>query len=141
MSLPDQNVVVWGKVADQSGNHQLVLKYASVGAVPTVSNGTGYDFYSLSWEVKDGTWKDKVVITKADFQRGYKRQRFVTSIHSFYPDTGVAILKIGELWPNKVPGMAVAVYSWREWDLANNREVHIARVCKSPFEAFEEIIP
>jgi len=29
-------------------------------------------------------------------------------------------------------------YSWREWDVANNQEVRVIRVCKDPFESFEK---
>jgi hypothetical protein len=27
--------------------------------------------------------------------------------------------------------------SWREWDLLNNRQVKVLRVCKSPFETID----
>jgi hypothetical protein len=28
-------------------------------------------------------------------------------------------------------------YSWREWDIATNREVRLLKVCADPFEPFQ----
>src|SRR5713101_7747121 len=67
---PNPKVEEFGKVIDDSGNSQLVLRYVEVDW-PNGSEGKAYDFYSLVWETKeDGRWIVKAAISRADFQKG-----------------------------------------------------------------------
>ncbi len=134
---PNQKVEVFGKVTDETGDHQLVLRFVEV-ELPNRNEGKAYDFYSLAWEVKDGAkWTGKVVISRADFQKGSQRRRCVSKLQSFDPSIGRAILQIGEEGPRDDAGTMHVTYSWREWDVANNQEVRMIRVCDDPFESFE----
>jgi hypothetical protein len=82
---PNQKGEVFGQVADEAGNHQLVLRFVEV-EWPTKGKGKAYDFYSLTWEAKDGAkWTEGVVISCADFQKGSLRRRWVSKIQSFDP--------------------------------------------------------
>jgi hypothetical protein len=128
---PSSKVEEFGKVTDESGNNQLVLRFVEVDW-PNKGEGKAYDFYSLAWEAKEhGKWIVKAAISCADFQKGSQKRRWISQVQSFDPETGRAILRIGE-------GHARVTYSWREWDVANNQEVRLIRVCKNPFEPFEK---
>lgn len=99
-----------------------------------------HDSHSLVWQrEQDGAWRDHVTITQDDFQRGSPHRRWVSDIHSFDPETAIAIVKIAE--GNAPEGSPVVsyVYSWREWDVKNNREVKTIRQCMEPFEKYSEM--
>ncbi len=103
-----------------------------------VTEGKGGNFHSLIWAVSDGSgWSDRLVITRDDFQPPSKHRRWVSSLHSFDPDSGLAVIQVAE---GDVPVGAPRVhytYSWREWDLQHNREVRLLAVCKSPFDKYD----
>ena len=89
------------------------------------------------WQARDGdSWADRLVLSRADFERGGAR-RWVTELHTFDPASGTAVCKVGEEQPADAGGAVRVEYTWREWDLANNREVRVLRVCGSPFEPLE----
>lgn len=44
-----ERVVEFGKVTDQAGDHQLVLRFVDVGRL-IEGMDKAYDFYSLDWE-------------------------------------------------------------------------------------------
>src|SRR5580765_660014 len=80
-------------------------------------------FRALVWSSEhQRNWQCRAIITHADFQHGSKRERWITELHTFEPETGRAILKVGEHVPLGC-GRSWAVYSWREWDLTANREI------------------
>src|SRR5205814_1572991 len=111
---------VFGTITDDTGNNQLVLRFVQV-EVPIKGEGKAYDFYSLDWEIKDGAkWVRKVVVSRADFQKGCQRRRWVSKVQSFDPGTGRATLQIGEEGLPDPVGAMLVTYSWREWDLLNN---------------------
>src|SRR5258707_15348245 len=90
-------------------------------------------FRSL-WQAKNGpAWSEKIVITRSDFEKSAEHRRWVIELHSFYSAKGHAIILVGEEQP-RVDGSAHVEFSWREWDLVNNRQIQVLRVCKSPFE-------
>ncbi len=106
--------------------------------VITRANEKSHFFDSLVWQQKDGDeWVDHISITKDDFQRGSDNGRWVGDIHSFDPDTGVAILVVAE-WKDKGSGASSVVRSWREWDVKSNKGIRLIRVRQDPFEPFEE---
>ncbi len=117
------------EISDTSGKHRLMMRYVAVGR--------GYDFDALVWRTQDaGDWKQRLIITQDDFEKGTDRRRWVSEIHSFDPATGNAIIKVAE---GDVPKTATDihyVYSWREWSLLTNAEVRMIRVCADPFEKF-----
>lgn len=99
-----------------------------------------YDSHSLVWQrLRNGAWVDHVTITQADFQREHNRQRWISEIHSFDPISGTAILKIAEGDAPENSGAVSYIYSWREWDVKNNRELKTIRSCDDPFEKFAEV--
>ena len=97
-----------------------------------------YKSHSLVWQrLESGRWADHVTITQNDFQRDNPQRRWVSSIHSFDPDSGTATLKIAEGNAPENSARVSYAYSWREWDIRNNREIKLLRICKDPFEPFE----
>ena len=135
---PNQNTEVFGTIQDEAGNNQLVLRFVEV-EFPIGEPGKAYDFYSLDWEIKhDAEWIQNIVISRADFQKGCRRRRWVNQVQSFDPDSGRAILLIGEEGLPDADGSMDVIYSWREWDVRKNKEVRLIRVCEDPFESFEK---
>lgn len=120
------------EVIDQSGNHRLTVTYKPV-------EGGGANFESMVWAVKDGEiWTNNIVITREQFQSENRYRRWVAELHSFCPATGTAIIKVAEGDAvEKAPGGVRYHYSWREWDLQNNREINLFGICKDPFEKYE----
>jgi hypothetical protein len=117
------------EISDASGKHRLMMRYVAVDR--------GYDFDALVWRTQDASeWKQRLIITRDDFERGTDRRRWVSEIHSFDPDTGNAIIKVAEGDVPKNSGTVHYIYSWREWSLLTNAEVRLIRVCADPFERF-----
>ena len=96
-----------------------------------------HDSHSLVWQrLEGGLWIDHVTITQDDFQHGNPHRRWVSSIHSFDPVSATAILQVAEGdAPESAPAISY-IYSWREWDIRNNRQVKILRICDDPFEPY-----
>ena len=123
------------EVADKTGNHRLVLKYASAGVGPDVGS-KAFEFESLDWETRAGaSWTNRIVISKADFNAGTTNEKWVTELHSLDPITGIAVIKVAESPPATSNNRPVT-YSWREWNMTNNQQVRIVRMCSEPFEPF-----
>jgi hypothetical protein len=101
-------------------------------------NEKSYDSHSLVWQrFESGLWIDHITITQDDFQRGNPHRRWISSIHSFDPVSGIATLKIAEGNAPENSGAISYAYSWREWDIGKNREVKVLRLCRDPFEPYE----
>jgi hypothetical protein len=117
-------------ITDDTGNHQLITRWARLG--------DGFNFDALVWRSRENdAWEERVVITREAFEAGTDRRRWVSSLHSFDPTCGTAIIKVAE---GDLPRGADRVhytYSWREWDLAHNREFRFIRTCESPHESFD----
>jgi hypothetical protein len=95
---------------------------------------TGWDFHSLAWERRDSFfWRTHVTITESDMMLPTRHERWISEIHSFDPSRGEAILRIAEGdAPWDAPRCTIN-YSWRLWDLANNREISRLQECANPF--------
>lgn len=133
---PNQKVEVFGTVTDETGNDRLVLWFVEV-ELPIKSEGKAYGFHALDWESKDGAkWAQHLVISRADFQANFEQRRWVSKVQSFDAGVGRAVLQAAEEGPPDAAGTIRVTYSWREWDISNNREVRVIRVCKNPFELY-----
>jgi hypothetical protein len=134
---PGPNITTFSDVTDPPGDNRLVLRIVERPLPKPQPDRKAYDFHSLVWEVRAGdTWAERVVIPREEFGRGVLR-RWVSSLHSFDPAAGIAILKVGEEQPPDARGAVHVEYTWREWDLVGNRQVRLIRVCAEPFEQFE----
>lgn len=107
------SIKVFDRVADRTGNHDLLLKLVEVHH-PGMVNRQAYDFHSLVWESREDTSTEMAILSQADFQHGCERRRWVSRIHALDPSTGRAIIQVGECWPGTAPIVEHAVYSWRE---------------------------
>ncbi len=61
----------------------------------------------------------------------------VSDVHALDPERGTAILKVGEKGEPREGWFVTVVechYSWREWDLINNREIRRVKDCVNPFD-------
>ena len=117
-------------ITDKTGDHELMTRW--------VPFGDGFDFDSLVWRTRDcDHWREKLVITRAQFERDTDRHRWISSIHSFDPTRGMAIIKVAEGDAPRGSDRVRYIYSWREWDLAQNREFRFIRPCVSPPEKFD----
>jgi len=101
------------------------------------ARGVGWDFHSLVWERRKLVlWQAHLKLTQRDFELPNGILRWVSGVHSFDPERGVAVIKIGE---DDAPPNAPIVrtnYSWRKWDLIRNEEVARLQDCADPFDAF-----
>jgi len=118
---------LFGMVYGRNGLDRLCLIYAR--------RGEGWDFHSLRWEErKDQDWQPRIVITEEEFQGAHERTRWVSELFSFDPQRGWAVFKVAE---GDKPPSAFAIsyyYSWRTWDLVNNREIGKLKDCESPHD-------
>src|SRR5690349_9384206 len=111
--------VIQEEVTDSTGSNRLSRVDRKVTSImDAVQNRHGFDFDSLVWCTNaGGTWHDRVVISKAAFQAGTPRRRWVSQIHSLDATKGTAIIKVAEGdVPENSPSVRY-VYSWREWSL------------------------
>jgi hypothetical protein len=117
-------------IEDPTGEHRLSLR------VGPMNHRGGIDFHSLAWLLKDGLeWVERRIITRENFQRGSERRRWIADLHSFDPKTAHAVIRVAEIVPED-GGSAQCVYAWKQWDIRNNREVRLLRICQNPFEPF-----
>src|SRR6516162_4537905 len=78
----DGNIATFGQVLDGTGEQRLLIKFVE-SQVPVPGTGMAYDFHSLVWESKQGDeWSEKLTITRADFEKGADRRRWISDIHS-----------------------------------------------------------
>jgi hypothetical protein len=102
-----------------------------------VARGIGWDFHSLVWERRASfLWRPYITISESDFTLLNRHQRWVNEMHSFDPTRGAAVLMIAE---GDAPGDAPRCtinYSWRLWDLINNREMSRLQECENPFAPY-----
>jgi len=128
------------EITDITGTNRLVLMNLATRYL--FSTTVEYDFDSLVWRVNNGAaWTDHRVITKTAFQGARLTSRWVNDIDSIDSSSGTAIIKVGEESPRvtTATGLVTTVqYSWRIWDLNENVEVRLLRVCENPFEKYTE---
>lgn len=125
-------------ITDTRSGHQLALR--------KVRQGGGYHFDSLIWrkhpEVGERSLEASIVvatITRSAFQAGSERKRWVSDIHSFDASTGRAIIQVAEadVPMNHPPEQEVNIqYSWREWNIRENRAVRYLATCKLPSDVY-----
>lgn len=126
-------------VYDLGRSNRLSLIFRRVRSLR--SRTKDYNFECLLWRTNSlGRWRDKVLITRQAFQGGRSLDRWISRIGAFDPINGRAVIKVAEESPtartNSTGGWVDTIYSWREWDLLNNREIRVVRVCKDPFEKY-----
>jgi len=91
-NVPKQQVI------DAAGSNRLVLIDRRVLSISDIVQGhQSYDFHALAWQTNAGNkWTDRAIITKAAFQGGNPRERWVSQIHSIDATNGTAIIKVAE---------------------------------------------
>ena len=109
-----------------NGRDRLCLMYKR--------RGEGWDFHSLRWEEQNEEWTPRIIITEEQFQGKHDRTRWVSELFSLDPQRGWAVVKVAE--GDNPPGSFSVqyYYSWRTWDLVNNREVGKLKDCESPHD-------
>ena len=98
-----------------------------------------FNFHGLVWERRlNGSWKLQRELTSEEFQSNHPFRRFVSDIQSLRPETGYAVIQVGEgTKPIVPPQSKLYRYSWRLWDLVNNREVKRLKDCADPFDGYD----
>jgi len=122
------DLVTKAEIKSLSGTERLRLIYAE-------AESDGLDFHSLALEtLEQEGWKAIRVITQDQFQGQNQRRRWISDLHSFSPSNERAIVQIAE--GDRPQGSFVVsyVYSWRRWNLAENSELALLKVCQSPFD-------
>jgi hypothetical protein len=117
-----------GMVYGPNGRDRLCLLYEP-------RREHGWDFHSIRWEEQDREdWKPRITITQEQFQADHDRRRWVSEVYSLDPQRGWCVLKVAE---GDKPDGAFSIrfhYSWRTWDLLNNREIGKLKDCQSPHD-------
>jgi len=104
------------------GENRLVLLYVSMD-VPGWPPDSAADFHSLRWEVKSSSdWQTKIELGYPELERVLGDQALVSRLHSFDPDLGRAIVQFRTTGPKDSFAGEWCLYTWRDWDLLNNRE-------------------
>ena len=131
----DPETYDFGTLLNESESERLRLIYE--GRMFN-DNERGYDFHSLVWEAKEGgNWRAKREITRSSFESECTNQRWVSKLHSFDSSAGHAILQVAEGDAPKGSDSISYHYSWRKWDLNENREVAFLCKCEDPFQTYD----
>ncbi len=119
------------KITDGTGDHQLFVRWAPFGE--------GFNFDSLVWQHRiDSAWVDRSVITREQFEEGSHHRRWISTVHSFDPTQGTAIVRVAEGNAPRDTERVHYTYSWREWDLLHNCEIRFIRICSTPHDKFDD---
>ena len=125
---------LFGIVFASAGEQRLSLFYA-----PHRELADAYDFHSLVWECREnGRWRTRRVISAAEFQGGAERRRWVNGLHRLDPASGQALIRVAEADRPQPAPQARLHYTWRRWDLLNNREIEKLQLCGRPDADYEE---
>lgn len=135
--IANTKIRVFAQLKDDHGN-RLTLNFVDVTPpIPSylkralIPDHKFYDFHTLIWDVFDGsTWNLKAIITNEDLKDEHTNL-WVSDIHSLNPDTGSAVIKIGDR-------DSEITYSWCEWDLCNKKQLRMIQACRLPFDSFNE---
>ena len=134
----DREIRTHKQVLDGAGQHRLLLKEVETHRT---SHGVSYGFHSLVLESKDGDkWSEKIVITRADFEKGAEQSRWITDLHSFDSTKGHAVIKVYEEKARRADGSVEYQVSWREWDLVNNQQLQFWWDRSSGVNTFEKTV-
>ncbi len=125
---------LFGIVFASAGEQRLSLFYA-----PHRGMADAYDFHSLAWEFREsGRWRTRRIISAAEFQDGAERLRWINGLHRLDPASGQALIRVAEA-DRRQPAPQVRLhYTWRRWDLLNNRELEKLQLCGRPDAEYEE---
>ncbi|WP_457333567.1 hypothetical protein [Rhizobacter sp. P5_C2] len=123
------DIVTLEELNSLTGDCRLALRYVKHGE-------DGLDFHSLALEARTPTgWVPTAVITEEQFQGSYPNRRWVSSLHSFLPSAGTAIIQVAEGDRPMHPARATLFhYSWRRWDVVQNVELARLKDCAGPFD-------
>ena len=125
----NNEIVTIEELNSLTGDGRLVLRGLKRGE-------DGMDFHSLALEARTPTgWAQTAVITRDQFQGSHPNGRWVSSLHSFLPSAGTAIIQVAEGDRPMHPARATLFhYSWRRWDVVQNVELARLRDCAGPFD-------
>jgi len=123
-----ERFITSAELLSTTGGERLRLVYVEVEG--------GADFHCLSFErLESQGWRLVSVITKERFQEDCAHRRWIAGLHSFSPGRGSAIIQVAE---GDIPEGSFSsvryLYSWRRWNLIENREIAILKRCESPFD-------
>lgn len=99
-------------------------------------SGRGSCFHDLRWFVEQASgWTLHRSISNKAFQAGSSLRRWISELHSFDSDKGVAIIKVGQA---DAAGSEYKVnYFWMSLNL-NDMELELLRRCSDPFEGYAD---
>jgi hypothetical protein len=115
------------------GENRLVLLYVSMD-VPGWPPDSAADFHSLRWEVKSAAgWETKIELGYPELDKVLGDQALISRLHSFSPETGRAVVLFSTTGPKDSFGGEWCLYTWRDWDLLNNREHRFIEISEDIF--------
>jgi hypothetical protein len=123
------DIVTIEELNSLTGDSRLALRGVKRGE-------DGLDFHSLALEARTPAgWAQTAVITEEQFQGSHPNRRWVSSLHSFLPSAGTAIIQVGEgSRPMHPAGVTLIHYSWRRWNVVQNVELAWLKNCAGPFD-------
>jgi len=133
MSTP-ADLRLFGLVFARGGEQRLSLLYT-----PHRGTADAYDFHSLLWECRENRrWLTRRIIAAAEFEDGAMRRRWVNGLHSLDSRLGQAVIRVAEADRLDPAPQLRLHYSWRRWDLLDNRELEKLQLCAHPDSEYED---
>lgn len=78
-----------------------------------------------------------LTVGREEFQASHPYRRWISNAHRINPDSGRAIINVGEGDAPENSKRVRFVYTWREWDLRANEDVQVLQICENPREPFK----
>jgi hypothetical protein len=125
-------------IEDQDGTNRLVLIYVYVD-IPGWPPESAADFLSLRWEVRSSNdWETKIELGSTELEKVLGDRASVSRLYSFDPFAGRAVIQLSTNGPTDSHGHIWCLYTWRDWDLLNNREYRFIEISEDIFGAPED---
>lgn len=127
--MPLPRIWIKSEAVNDTSTDRLRLRLLEQRPIPPALRD--WDFHSIVWETRENDqWREQVQIAKRDIQRNFEGEAWITTIHSFNPHQGRAVLMIAHEGVMNQDGQMNVEFTWREWDLNDNKEIQTIAKCE-----------
>ena len=135
--IEDGKIKVFSQCKCSHGDDEVLLR----NQVVAIEDGeeVGFDFHSVVWvKLISGKEVEHLVLNRKDFITNPNMELWVADIGKFDSVTGNIIARFGQEKPGEGDYTKTVEYSWREWNLNQNKEVRFLYVCEDIFDKYDE---